>query len=259
MGVSEVKTMKKMMITLIIGLFAIGAFGAMNAHGTQADLNTTVQIVYDNASVNQVNQGDHVKIVVTVKNDGQGVFSLSGSTPAPAYANIYLVNNGEKRFVEKANFAPRIVMHHVLTLGAGEKYTATIDWVVPNNITGNVEVDAWIGVAPSGSVDIQVLGTQSSAQNVKLSVSTDAQGYDAGDIMYIYVSNEGGVPATISEGFVVYDESGNVVANVSWDKNVELQPGHTLVYSWSIPYYLSSGWYYIMPYGTNQYVEVYIF
>ncbi len=251
--------MRWLMITAIIGIMLIGALGTVGVHGTDSKVVTTVSVVSGNNTVTQVRQGETVSIEVTVKNQGTSNVGISSSAPAYAYANIYLINGGEKKFVEKVSYVPRVVMYHVISLAPGESYTAKISWTVPSNITGNVEVDAWAGTAPAGTVNINVVGAHSNAHQAKLVVSTDAQGYNAGDTMYIYVENDGSNAVMLSEGFVVYDADGNVVANISWDANIYLVPGHTLVYTWDIPYDLPSGWYYVMPYGTNQYVEVYIF
>ncbi|NPA76048.1 MAG: hypothetical protein GXO25_08230 [Euryarchaeota archaeon] len=251
--------MKWVMLTMIVGLILVGAYGAMSAHGTQASVETSVSVVEGNSTVQQVTQGESVKIVVTVSNNGNSVFKFSGSAPASAYANIYLINNGVKTFVEKVSFVPRYVMDHVIFLNPGEKYTAKISWTVPTNVTGEVEIDAWAGSAPAGSTDVQIVGPNTNVQSAHLTVSTDAQGYEAGDTVEIYVENDGARAVLLSEGFEIYDASGNVVVNVTWYDNVELQPGQTLVYYWNIPSYMPSGWYYVHPYGTNQYVEIYIF
>ena len=245
---------------LMVGILILSAFGAISVHGSGSVVTTDVRVIKNNSTVTQLNQGDNVKIAVTVNNTGNGVFTLSGQMPVYAYAKIYKLVNGVEIYVEKVSYTPKIVMFHMVTLGSGESYTSYIDWTVPSNVTGSVKIDAWAGNAPAGSDEVQVIGTESSSQSeAYLSVSTDALGYNPGETVYITVANNGNQDIICGEGFTVVDEQGNVVANVSFETNTELQPNSYIIYSWDIPEDINSGWYSISPYGSSSYAEIYIF
>ncbi len=247
--------------TIMVGLVIAGVLGTMMSHADAADVQTNVSVLTDKkVPVENVIQGDTVYIGIKVVNNGDSAYPLSSHAPVFAYAKIYKLNLGGKQLVDTVKFETKYVMYHVVNLQPHSNYTTALQWTVPSNVTGFVEIDAWAGSAPVGTTTVDVTGIQSSNDhnNEYVVMDTDALAYYPGQTVYITLTNYGDEQAIFGAGFKVMNDTGNVVTDKTQRHLVELQPGESIEYSWTIPSDMESGWYYIYNYANDDYTMIYI-
>ncbi len=246
---------------IIVGLVVAGALGAMMSHADEADVQTNVSVLSDEkVPVDEITQGDTVYIEIQVVNNGSSAYPLSSHAPVFAYAKIYKLNLGGKQLVDTVKYESQYVMYHVVSLQPHSNYTTTLQWTVPTNVTGFVEIDAWAGSSPVGTTVVNVVGIQSSQDydNEYVFMDTDSLVYNPGQTVHITLINEGSKQALFGAGFKVLNEDNNVVADKTQRNMVELNPGDSIEYTWTIPDNIDSGWYYIYNYANDDYAMIYI-
>ena len=262
MQMIEVKTMKWGIIGILtIGLIVVGVYGAMLVHGGEAQVSTSAYILKNNTKVDEVTPGDAVKIAVEVKNTGDVTFALSGHSPVYAYANIYKESASGLEKIQSVSFEPKYVMWHVVNIQPGKTYTAYIDWNVPENVSGILNIEAWAGSAPKTNFTIKVSTTGSNAvyDNSNVYVYADSLVYYPSNVVHIKIVNYGDSPAMFGSGFVVENDYGDKVAVKAWKNMITLQPGESVEYTWTVPDNLDSGWYYISSFANSNYETIYIY
>ncbi len=253
--------MKGAIITMIIiGVIFAGVYGAIMVHGGEAKVSTTVYVLENNTKVQSITPGENVKIAVEVKNEGSTSFSLSGQVPVFAYANIYL-DNGELKKIEEVSYTSNHVVCHVVNLNPGEKYTAYIDWSVPENVSGVVYIEAWAGSAPKANTTVMTKSTQAAGSygSSDVYVSTDSLIYYSGNTVYITITNYGDSDAMFQAGFEVVNDAGTVVYSTLGSGYVLLHGGDSVEYQWTVPSDLQSGIYYIYSGANGESAQIYIY
>ncbi len=245
----------KIIGAIIVGIVMAAALVALIGHASNDTVKTSVSIVDSKGTeLTQVLQGEKVYIKIKVENDGDSAYPLSSHVPVFAYAKIYKIEYGNKVLVDTVKYESQFVAWQVVSLQPHSNYTTALEWTVPNNVTGTVEIDAWAGNSPVGTATIDVI----KYDNEFVVIFTDDVVYTPGDTVTITITNYGMYPAHFGAGFQVISGDSRVVFDHTLRHMEVLEPGESITYTWTIPEDFESGWYYIFDYANDDYISIYI-
>ena len=245
---------------ILVGLIIGGAIGIGVTHGSNGDVKTTVSVMDEKkTSLSEVYQGETVYIQIKVINNGNTAYPLSNHAPVFAYAKIYELDIDGKHLVDSVKYETKFVMWHVVSLQPNSNYTTYLQWTVPSNVTGIVEIDAWAGSSPIGTTTVDAVSKEPSGyDNEFVFIETDDALYTAGDTVHITIINMGAQPALFGSGFEIVNDENKVIASKLWRHMIELQPGESVDYNWTIPNDIQEGWYYLYDFANDYYTLIYI-